>query len=83
MKVPSWKNMLKASPYKGLKGHVYAAGFVLLQGVAFILAKWDFARHTLPVKWQMVKSTKNLCDTQQTLLFADVTPVGIEASMGQ
>jgi len=81
MKVPSWKKILKASPYKGLKGWGYAAGFVLLQGVAFVLAKWDFARHKLPVKWQMVKSTKNLCDANLTL-YADVAPVRLGASVG-
>ncbi len=81
MKMPSWKNILNACPYRGLKSRVYAAGFVFLQGISFLLAKWDFARHNLPVKWQMVKSTKNLCDSQQTMLLAGVEPVKIEASM--
>jgi len=60
MKIPKWKTIIKACPYKGLKGRVYAIGFIGLQGLAFLLAKWDFAHHNLPFKWQMVKTTKSL-----------------------
>jgi poly-beta-1,6-N-acetyl-D-glucosamine synthase len=60
MKVPSWKNIMKACPFRGIKGRVYALGFILLQGIAFLLAKWDFSRRNLPVKWKLVKTTKNL-----------------------
>ncbi|MCW4001030.1 MAG: glycosyltransferase [Candidatus Bathyarchaeota archaeon] len=83
MKVPSWKSILKACPYRGLKGRVYAAGFVFFQAVAFLLAKWDFARHNLPVKWTMAKSTKNLFDSKETSLLAGIAPVGLDGSLEQ
>jgi len=44
------------------------------------LAKWDFARHKLPVKWQMVKSTKNLCGSNQ-MQVAEVAKAGLTASL--
>jgi poly-beta-1,6-N-acetyl-D-glucosamine synthase len=74
MKVPSWNDILKACPFKGLRGRTYAVGFVFLQGVAFLLAKWDFARHNLPVKWKMVKSTKNLQNLSEATLLSKMAP---------
>jgi len=67
MKVPKWKDILKACPYSGLKGRTYVVGFILLQGVSFVLGKWDFARHKLPFKWKMVKTTKNLQDMTEAM----------------
>ncbi len=77
MKVPKWKNILKACPYRGLKGRTYAIGFILLQGIAFLFAQWDFARHKLPIKWKMAKSTKNLQNVSEAMLLSKVEPLGI------
>jgi len=60
MKIPRWKDIMKACPFRGIKGRAYALGFISLQGIAFVLAKWDFSRRNLPVKWKLVKTTKNL-----------------------
>lgn len=78
MKVPRWSSILKACPYKGLKGRAYAIGFISLQGIAFLFAKWDFARHNLPIKWKMVKSTKNLQATSESILLSKIEPLGIK-----
>ena len=75
MKVPSWKFILKACPYRGLKGRTYALCFIMLQGVAFLSAKWDFARHKLPFKWQMVKTTKNLQNVSDSSIMVKVEPL--------
>jgi poly-beta-1,6-N-acetyl-D-glucosamine synthase len=83
MKVPKWKNILKACPFKGLRGRAYAVGFIFLQGLAFLLAKWDFARHNLPIKWQMVKTTKNLQNSSEAMLLAKIEPIGLRNSMEQ
>lgn len=68
MKVPKWKDILNACPFRGFKGRTYAVGFIFLQGTAFVLAKWDFARHNLPFKWKMIKTTKNLQNSPEVLL---------------
>jgi biofilm PGA synthesis N-glycosyltransferase PgaC len=75
MKVPHWQNILKACPYRGLKGRAYAIGFIVLQGVSFLSAQWDFARHKLPFKWQLVKTTKNLQNVSDLSLIAKIEPI--------
>ena len=77
MKVPKWKDILRACPFKGVKGRAYALGFVFLQGISFVLAKWDFARHNLPIKWKMVKSTKNLQSASEVMLLSKIEPLAI------
>lgn len=79
MKVPKWKNILKACPFQGIKGRVYAVGFIFLQGLAFILAKWDFSRHNLPIKWQMVKTTKNLQNVTEASLLSKIEPLTLSS----
>ena len=71
MKVPKWKDILNACPFRGIKGRTYAFGFISLQGLAFLLAKWDFARHNLPIKWKMVKTTKNLQTATDVMLTSE------------
>lgn len=77
MKVPSMKNLMNACPFKGLKGRVYLVGFIMLQGIALLLARWDFARHKLPIKWPMVKTTKNLHITTDAILLTTIEPLGV------
>ncbi|MCW4003115.1 MAG: glycosyltransferase [Candidatus Bathyarchaeota archaeon] len=77
MKIPKWKDILEACPFRGLKGRAYAVSFILLQGIAFISAKWDFARHKLPFKWQMVKSTKNLQNMPEVMLIPEIEPIKV------
>jgi poly-beta-1,6-N-acetyl-D-glucosamine synthase len=77
MKVPKWKEILNACPYQGIKGRTYAVGFVLLQGISFLFAKWDFARHNLPIKWKMVKTTKNLQNASEAMLLSKIEPITI------
>jgi biofilm PGA synthesis N-glycosyltransferase PgaC len=77
MKVPKWKVILKACPFRSLKGRAFALGFIFLQGLAFLFAKWDFARHNLPVKWKMAKTTKNLQNTSEAMLFSKIEPFPI------
>jgi cellulose synthase/poly-beta-1,6-N-acetylglucosamine synthase-like glycosyltransferase len=81
MKVPSWKHIMKACPFKGIKGRVYAIGFISLQGIAFLLAKWDFSRRNLPIKWKLVKTTKNLQCSSDALSISDVEHPSISNSM--
>jgi cellulose synthase/poly-beta-1,6-N-acetylglucosamine synthase-like glycosyltransferase len=81
MKMPKWKNMLKACPYRGLKGRSYAVGFIFLQGIAFLLAEWDFARRKLPVKWKMVKTTKNLQNSCEMLMLSKMEPIVIRETL--
>lgn len=81
MKVPKWKNILKACPFSGLKGRTYAVGFIVLQGISFLLAKWDFARHNLPIKWQMVKTTKSLQNVSEALMLSKIEPIGLRPPM--
>jgi cellulose synthase/poly-beta-1,6-N-acetylglucosamine synthase-like glycosyltransferase len=77
MKIPKWKDIMKACPFRGLKGRAYAVAFVFLQGVAFVGAQWDFARHKLPIKWKMAKSTKNLQEASEAALLAKIEPIEI------
>jgi cellulose synthase/poly-beta-1,6-N-acetylglucosamine synthase-like glycosyltransferase len=81
MKVPKWKDILKACPFKGLKGRIYVGGFIFLQGIAFLFSKWDFARHNLPIKWKMVKSTKNLQDSSNAMLLSKIEPLEIKQAV--
>ncbi len=81
MKVPKWKDILKACPFRGIKGRTYALGFLFLQGVAFLFAKWDFARHNLPIKWKMVKSTKSLQSASEVMLLSKIEPLGIKQTL--
>jgi len=81
MKVPKWKDILKACPTKGIKGRTYALGFIALQGIAFVFAKWDFARHNLPIKWKMVKTTKNLQITSEAMQTSEIEPFIIIAPL--
>jgi poly-beta-1,6-N-acetyl-D-glucosamine synthase len=78
MKMPKWKDILNACPYRGVKGRTYAVGFILLQGVSFLFAKWDFARHRLPFKWKMVKTTKNLQEVSEAALLSKIQPLKME-----
>jgi hypothetical protein len=77
MKIPSMKNLMSACPFKGLKGRTYLIGFITLQGVALVLAEWDFSRHKLPIKWRMVKTTKNLHIAAESMLLAKLEPIGV------
>src|SRR5665647_25990 len=81
MRVPKWKDIMKACPFSGLKGRTYAIGFVILQGIAFMFAKWDFARHNLPIKWKIVKSTKNLQNNSELRLFSKLEPLGVKKAV--
>lgn len=78
MKMPKWKTIMKACPFRGVKGRVYALGFISLQGIAFILAKWDFAHHNLPFKWKMVKTTKNLQTDSEERLLSKIEPLTVK-----
>lgn len=60
MRLPKWSLILKACPFTGLKGCLYAVLFVFFQGLAFLLSLWDFHRGKLPYKWDMVKTSKTL-----------------------
>lgn len=60
MRWPKWSQIMKASPYKGFKGRFYATLFVITQGLAYILALFDYYRGKLPYKWDIVKTTKKL-----------------------
>ncbi len=77
MKVPMWKDILNACPFRGVKGRAYAVGFIFLQGIAFLLAKWDFARHHLPIKWKMVKTTKSLQIASESMLLSKIEPFAV------
>jgi cellulose synthase/poly-beta-1,6-N-acetylglucosamine synthase-like glycosyltransferase len=77
MKVPKWKDILNACPFRGVKGRTYAVGFIFLQGIAFLLAKWDFARHHLPIKWKMAKTTKSLQSASESMLLSKIEPLAI------
>jgi cellulose synthase/poly-beta-1,6-N-acetylglucosamine synthase-like glycosyltransferase len=81
MKMPKWKNMLKACPYRGLKGRTYAVGFIFLQGIAFFLAKWDLARRKLPIKWKMVKTTKSLQNSCEMMMLSRMEPIVIRQTL--
>jgi biofilm PGA synthesis N-glycosyltransferase PgaC len=81
MKIPKWRSILKACPFKGVKGRAYAAGFVFLQGIAFLCAKWDFARHNLPIKWKMAKTTKNLESVTEAMLLSKIEPLGARQAL--
>lgn len=59
-KLPAWSLVMKACPFGGLKGKMYALAFLLLEGSALLLSRWDFRRQNLPYKWEMCKSTKKL-----------------------
>ena len=82
MKMPKWKQILNACPFRGIRGRAYAVGFIFLQGIAFTCAKWDFARHKLPFKWQMVKTTKSL-QNAEAMLLARIEPIGLRHSVEQ
>ena len=56
-------------------------GFLFLQGIAFLLAKWDFARHNLPIKWKMVKTTKNLQRESEAILLSKMEPLAIRQNI--
>jgi cellulose synthase/poly-beta-1,6-N-acetylglucosamine synthase-like glycosyltransferase len=81
MKVPKWKDILKACPFTGLKGRTYAVGFLFLQGIAFLFAKWDFARHNLPVKWAMAKTTKSLQNSSELMLLSKMGTIAIKQTL--
>jgi cellulose synthase/poly-beta-1,6-N-acetylglucosamine synthase-like glycosyltransferase len=81
MKVPSWKDIMKACPFKGIKGRVYALGFISLQGIAFLLAKWDFSRRNLPIKWKLVKTTKNLQCASDALSISEMDQPSISNTL--
>ena len=81
MKIPKWKDILKACPFRGIKGRTYALGFLSLQGIAFLLAKWDFARHNLPIKWKMVKTTKSLQSASEVMLLSKREPFAIRQTV--
>lgn len=57
---PKWNRILKACPFLGMKGTIYAISFILIQAIAFLLSLWDFHTGNLPVKWPMAKTTKRL-----------------------
>lgn len=62
MKWPKWKRILKACPFLGIRGRIYAIAFILLQTIALLLSLWDFHIHmgNLPYKWPIAKTTKRL-----------------------
>lgn len=60
MKWMGWKQILKACPFLGLKGRLYALGFILLQAIAYILSAWDFHRGKIPYVWPIAETTKSL-----------------------
>lgn len=58
-----WQNMnllLRACPYTGVKGSIYAIMFVFFQGLAYSLSLFDFFLGRLPYKWDMVKTSKKI-----------------------
>ena len=81
MKVPRWKDIMKACPFRGIKGRAYALGFISLQGIAFLLAKWDFSRRNLPFKWKLVKTTKNLQSAYGARAISEMETLSIQNTM--
>lgn len=60
MRRPKWGLILEACPFAGIKGRIYAIGFILLQSIALLLSKWDLYRQKLPYKWKIAETTKSL-----------------------
>jgi len=60
MRWPKWTLILRACPFTGFKGCVYALLFVAFQALALLLSKWDLKRGQLPYKWDIAKTTKIL-----------------------
>lgn len=56
-----WVRLMgQACPCTGIKGRIYALGFILLQLIALILSRWDLFRQHLPYKWEIAETTKSL-----------------------
>jgi cellulose synthase/poly-beta-1,6-N-acetylglucosamine synthase-like glycosyltransferase len=57
---PKWSCIMEASPFRTFKGKIYAIGFLVLQGIAYILASFDFYLGKFPYIWPTAKTTKRL-----------------------
>jgi cellulose synthase/poly-beta-1,6-N-acetylglucosamine synthase-like glycosyltransferase len=60
MKMVSWKQIVTASPMRGLKGNFFTLLFLILQATALLLSVWDFYTGNLPYKWNIAETTKSL-----------------------
>jgi cellulose synthase/poly-beta-1,6-N-acetylglucosamine synthase-like glycosyltransferase len=52
----------KAMPSRGIVGHIYMLGFIIVTGAAWLASLGDFLRQNLPYKWEMVRTTKELAN---------------------